>query len=40
MKKNYEKPEFNITILISESVLDLSINNGNATLEDKENEIL
>ena len=40
MKKVYVKPEFDIMVLSSESVLDVSANNGNATWEDKVNERL
>lgn len=40
MKQTYVKPEFDIMVLSSESVLDVSANNGNATWEDKANERL
>ena len=40
MKKVYVKPEFDIIVLSSESVLDVSANNGNAGWEDELNEVL
>ena len=40
MKQTYVKPEFDIIVLSSESVLDVSANNGNAGWEDELNEVL
>lgn len=40
MKRNYERPEFAIITVNSESVLDVSANPGNGGWEDKPNEIL